>query len=191
MRPTRFELATFGLKGRGAFAWGVGSRRRCDLDETPSASGSCSDARVRNPPGVDQRILQIIERRTRELVARKGEDTARQETPSRDEGKRSPRLLQDRAVVAALGNLLREVHRSASPPELAVGMGPCVLLGHVGDGLTDDAQVEQHTAVPARPMGEVVPPSQLRPESINVIGIKVDVCKGRSVMRNEVAPMAW
>lgn len=35
MRPTGFEPATFGLKGGGSSAWGAGSRRRCDQDETP------------------------------------------------------------------------------------------------------------------------------------------------------------
>ncbi len=34
MRPTRFELATFGLKGRGSLAWGVDFSSRCDPDAT-------------------------------------------------------------------------------------------------------------------------------------------------------------
>src|SRR4051794_35693119 len=105
----------------------------------PARSGSCGDARVGDRPGVYQRISQISERRplsdrapkvyretrlpdllqlSRELVARKGEDIARQQFPSRDERERSPRLLQGRAVVAAFDDLLREIQRVARLPEL-------------------------------------------------------------------------
>ena len=58
MRPTRLELATFGLKRRRALAWAAGSRRRCDRNATwdPWSAGAG------DVPG-DHRVARATHRR--------------------------------------------------------------------------------------------------------------------------------
>ncbi len=111
----------------------------------------------------------------RQLVAGKGEDVVGEQPPAGAQREGAAHLLVGGGAIAAGEDALGEVEGAAGLAQLALGVGPEVALGSVGDGLAQRAGVEEDAAVANGPVGEVVAALELGEELSRIVAVEVDL----------------